>query len=54
MLYSDTILYTDSGCADGTTDGLQDDLHPKIAACDGAWEGHVDNSSDLCAKGWKV
>ena len=36
---------TDSGCADGTTEGLQDELHPKIAACEGAWTGHIHNSS---------
>ena len=42
---SSHFMLTDSGCADGTTEGLQDELHPKIAACEGAWTGHIHNSS---------
>ncbi|XP_059173767.1 neurogenic locus notch homolog protein 1-like [Physella acuta] len=41
-----------SGCADGTTDGLQ--MHRDIQACQGAWEGHVRLGKSLCTKGWRV
>lgn len=47
-------LFPGSGCADGTTEGFQNDRHPNIAACDGHWQGHVQNSSHLCAPGWQV
>ena len=43
-----------SGCVDGTTEGLQDGRHPKVAACEGAWSGHVENASSLCRPGWRV
>jgi len=49
-----TGLLTESGCADGSSEGLQSKLRQNIAACDGAWVGHVENSSALCAAGWKV
>lgn len=46
---------TDSGCRDGTTEALQDKLHPKMAACRGSWAGHVTNSTfELCAPGWRA
>ncbi len=47
-------LVSDSGCWDGTTEGLQDDRHPKLAACSGAWVGHIENATSLCAEGWRV
>ena len=43
-----------SGCADGSTEGLQSGQHDRVAACDGQWSGHVENSSSLCAAGWTV
>src|SRR6218665_1480548 len=43
-----------SGCRDGTTEAFQNDRHPKVAACQGPWSGHVENGSTLCAYGWKV
>ena len=43
-----------SGCADGSTEDFQDKRHPKIAACEGAWMGHIENATSLCAKGWHV
>ena len=44
----------ESGCVDGTTEALQTSQHPRIAACEGGWRGHVENASSLCAPGWKV
>ena len=41
-----------SGCADGSSEGLEH--HGKVAACEGEWAGHVQNSSYLCARGWRV
>jgi hypothetical protein len=44
-----------SACSDGSTEGLQDRRHPRLAACDGHWSGHVGNAStSLCAPGWTV
>ncbi|KAK0070197.1 neurogenic locus notch protein 1-like isoform X1 [Biomphalaria pfeifferi] len=41
-----------TGCADGTTDGLN--LHRDIHACAGTWSGHVRLGKVLCSKGWRV
>ena len=43
-----------SGCIDGSTEEFQDRRHPRIAACTGIWEGHIENATNLCAEGWKV
>jgi len=48
----DGVWLAESGCADGSTEGLQSGGHERLAACDGPWSGHVDNSSWLCAAGW--
>ena len=50
----DVVCRTESGCADGSTEGLQSGRHERLAACDGAWSGRVDNASSLCAAGWTV
>ncbi|KAK6185279.1 hypothetical protein SNE40_007547 [Patella caerulea] len=42
----------DSGCADGTTEGLH--IHKNIHACGGSWKGHVRRGRSLCRKGWRV
>ena len=42
----------ESGCADGTTDGLHD--YEDIQACGGGWAGHVKRGKTLCARGWHV
>lgn len=47
-------VVAESGCADGSTEGLQSGQHDRIAACDGQWSGHVDNASSLCAADWTV
>src|SRR6266404_396983 len=45
----------ESGCADGTREGLTDfQLYPNIAACAGTWTGHVSNGGHICAPGWGV
>ena len=44
----------ESGCADGSTEGLQSGQHDRVAACDGRWSGHVDNASSLCGRDWTV
>ena len=44
----------ESGCADGSTEGLQSGQHDRVAACDGGWSGHVNNASSLCARDWTV
>jgi len=48
------VLIVESGCADGSTEGLQSDRYDHLAACDGSWSGHVDNSSSLCSEDWTV
>jgi len=47
-------VHVESGCADGSTEGLQSRQHDRVAACDGRWSGHVDNASSLCADDWEV
>lgn len=42
----------DSGCEDGTTEGLE--MHSDIHACAGRWKGHVKHGSMLCGRGWRV
>ncbi|XP_071168481.1 uncharacterized protein [Mytilus edulis] len=46
------IAVQDSGCADGSRIGLYG--HDNIVTCQGQWKGHINNSSHLCAAGWKV
>ncbi|XP_046542735.1 hemicentin-1-like [Haliotis rubra] len=41
-----------SGCIDGRGDGLR--RHKRVSACMGRWNGHIQNSSSLCAPGWRV
>ncbi|XP_033633460.1 uncharacterized protein LOC117295006 [Asterias rubens] len=40
------------GCSDGTTEAFES--RHRLAACAGSWEGHINNSSSLCAPGWSV
>jgi hypothetical protein len=41
-----------SGCADGSREALQG--FERVAGCGGAWEGHINNASNLCGPGWRV
>ncbi|MBI2567064.1 MAG: tetratricopeptide repeat protein [Candidatus Schekmanbacteria bacterium] len=45
----------DAGCADGHREGFSDTSRfPDVAACAGAWIGHVQAGASLCATGWHV
>ncbi|XP_030842154.1 uncharacterized protein LOC100893885 [Strongylocentrotus purpuratus] len=49
---SEKAIKKDIGCKDGTIEGLH---HMRsIAACSGAWKGHVRKGKALCAHGWRV
>ncbi|XP_072042354.1 uncharacterized protein [Amphiura filiformis] len=43
---------SENGCADGTVEGLKN--FQDVAACEGAWKGHVRKGKTLCAEGWRV
>ena len=37
---------------DGSREGMFE--RQDVAACTGVWQGHIQNSSSLCAPGWRV